>query len=324
MILALIDIGGTHLRLSLLDKQKGDGFEEGLFFEHKEKTSLGKEALSLQLKEIKVLIEKQCQLNKKKLEGLSVGFPANLSFCNKKYVIPGSGANISLKKGEWDDVSIQDLFQSIFPQSFVFVINDAFAQCLGGVHQYLNAQKPSHFPIHVAYVGMGTGLGGAFCKVMGPDHIDFISDGHIYDVMIKGPKGVCIAEDVLSGSGFLNQFGQKPETIFLDTRYIEQLKETTAVIGKMCYHLLKYLLVGPLKKRDTLWSKDEINKVAKTELFLFGASFAKASLGRDLWFDTCQKHLLEDKALLKKPKLYFIPEPDRAAMQGLFHFILKK
>lgn len=70
----------------------------------------------------------------------------------------------------------------------VFAGNDALAQ-MGAALNILLQDESIGIKIKgkvVGYVGPGTGLGGGFAKVDERGDIEFITDGHIYDLMIPG------------------------------------------------------------------------------------------------------------------------------------------
>ena len=297
----LIDIGGTNVRAALVLSAAPN---LDVLWDIREPTQLGVHGLQSQCIALyqKVLIE--AEKSKLQLEAVSIGFPANISLDAVKTVVPGSGQNISIESDEWAGISIQQFFEKVFKDIPVFVINDALAQCWGGLMEngfkrYIRAQQT------VVYIGMGTGLGGACCVIDESLRPSFFTDGHLYDIWLEGSSGRCIAEEYLSGTGFFERTGYKPEQV-CDLKVPESLQYWRS-LGEDLHQLMSIIQSGSVLKRDTLWSQTDQSKLKNVNIWLFGASFAKASPARDLWMSQ----------LDAREHIYVLKEPDMAAMRGL-------
>ena len=134
---------------------------------------------------------------------LYVGLPGNFEPGSDICPTFGSARQLILKNEEFPTESITDWLMQHFPKGMgLFGVNDALAQAVGA----MQAQWFDDFKGKVmVYLGPGTGLGGAILKLGDdPNMFEVITDGHLYDicVTIRGQKSM--AEDVLSGRGFLS------------------------------------------------------------------------------------------------------------------------
>ena len=77
---------------------------------------------------------------------------------------PGSAPNICLKENEFDFLDLNQFFSSCFGSKYSFkIVNDAIAQCCGAMEAYqLQSKRLSNHKM-ISFLGLGTGLGGAFC-----------------------------------------------------------------------------------------------------------------------------------------------------------------
>lgn len=297
----LIDIGGTNVRLVLLESISNN---KAVVWEKRVATQIGVTGLKKQCEELYSRVRKKVADLDLKLIAVSIGFPANLSLDKAKSVIKGSALNISVKENEWAGISMQAYFEAIFSDLPVFVINDALAQCWGGLKEK-GLQGRLKYKDTVVYLGMGTGLGGACCYLGKNLEPNFFTDGHIYDIWIEGPKGKCIAEDWLSGRGVFAYTGFSAEEL---AKVENQASENYwRRLGQDLNQLMQIIQSGEIKKRDTRWETTDQLSLKQVDLWVLGASFVKESKARDLWFSQ----------LNKTENIYLLEEPDQAAMVGL-------
>ena len=159
------------------------------------------------------------------ITNVAIGVPGCLQGRTGTVIRKGTGRQLGVYSGEFDDCDIGFLLRECLPSNIPLVLlNDAVAQCLGGV-QALKIENGS-----IGYIGPGTGLGGAFVDLNG-SLPEVKTDGHIYDIAIPCPiTGQLIqAEDILSGRGIVEQWGVQPvdlntpDGIILNTDIIESL-----------------------------------------------------------------------------------------------------
>ena len=83
--------------------------------------------------------------------------------------------------------------------------NDGVCQLAGGVYQICqqlpNQETESLVNQKIAYIGPGTGLGGAFATITS-EGLQFYTDGHIFDMEIQSESGFPVgAETVFPAQG---------------------------------------------------------------------------------------------------------------------------
>ncbi|MCK4881467.1 MAG: hypothetical protein KAS92_00415, partial [Candidatus Omnitrophica bacterium] len=128
---------------------------------------------------------------------------------------PGSAANLGINKSDFDGINMDEEFTKRLGVKTV-VRNDALAQMGFGLQALLDSEDTRKILTgkKVAYIGPGTGLGGAFGQIDNDGNVEYYTDGHIYDlkiedgmelvINIEGSETVTIpltgmAEDVFSG-----------------------------------------------------------------------------------------------------------------------------
>ena len=151
-------------------------------------------------------------------------------------------------------------------------INDAKAQALGSIY---TSWRDSFKQSVLLYIGPGTGLGGAIVS-MGNNstQFEFISDGHIYDILVEIQGQTMIAEDILSGRGIYEHTGKQAKELN-DSH--DLLKDYQHVITN-CTECLNQLITK-LKNQSAIkmsakhnWSESVQQKVAKFNAIILGGS----------------------------------------------------
>ena len=301
----LIDIGGTSIKCVLVEpKQELDPTLKALW-QHRWPSSKGIEVFTDSIKQLKQAMLKECAAFGKQLEAVSIGFPANMSLDESKTILRGAAPNLSLFQGEWDGISMQAFFEEQFEGIKVRVVNDAVAQCLGGVVQYY--QQHIKASKKFGFMGIGTGLGGAFCCTDSLGVASFYTDGHIYDFCIQGPnQKMGLAEDFISGRGFQSLYGIDAQHA-QNSQGFEEYKPIWKDFGKRINMFLMELKQGHLQKSPRPWPQEDIKAIQDVEQWLIGGSFAKVSKARDYWL-----------SFVDVVPVWCLEQPDEAAFLGLY------
>lgn len=199
-----IDIGGTKVAGGIISPElTGDAM---ILHKHTVEFKRGKEALQQSIKELLGTVKAWGDEQELTLSStICVGTAGNIS-PDLPVVLSGSAVNLGLYPEEFDNVNMEDLLKDAVNQDYSFrVCNDGCCQLAGGV-RYVKESLDFNAILNkkVAYIGPGTGLGGAFATVT-ENGLDYYTDGHIYDMEIINYKQQPIfAEGVFSGTGFKN------------------------------------------------------------------------------------------------------------------------
>ena len=108
---ALIDIGGTSIKCSLVEAKQENYPTLKSLWRHRLASQKGIKAFLASLEQLKRNLDSECLRLGKCLEAVSIGFPANMSLDQSKTILPGAAPNLSVTYGEWDGISMQAFFQ---------------------------------------------------------------------------------------------------------------------------------------------------------------------------------------------------------------------
>ncbi len=202
--------------------------------------------------------------------GLSV--PGKLVGPFASVIFPGSARNLEVKSGELDHVDWRSLIKDSIN---VTVKNDAVCQLIGGAQLLIQANKIPHFtPCQMGYIGPGTGLGGGIATSLNPP--EFISDGHLYDMMLCrdphdtfSPAGKWVmAENVVSGRAFKQLSGHGAHEATPDDVAIG------LTMGRYIGQMIHRVQSGDWKKHDSSqnWTTADVLRAKSTDVWLLGGS----------------------------------------------------
>jgi hypothetical protein len=230
---------------------------------------------------------------------------------NGSVVDPGSAKNLGLFPEEFDYFDWDNDIKARLPKSWTIkVFNDALCQCRGGLY-FLSQQRryASVFnSAKIAYIGPGTGLGGALADCDKEGIPLFYSDGHIFDICLESG----MAEDEISGRAFFNKTGHScREWTPKDIHIIEKMGESLA-------ELMANLHKGTVTKKDGInqWSKPILNRVLGTSIFLIGGSLGTRRGVSSILLASCKRHLATFFKGKHPIRWIRIPSPNKAALLG--------
>ena len=200
---------------------------------------------------------------------VTVAMPGRFIGPTQSVVSPGSAAQLNAVNGELDGVDMMPLLRSIFDGRKVMIINDAIAQFYGGVKLNFDKCKGKK----VAYIGIGTGLGGGIGYVT--QGLNLLTDGHIFDIQVTRLDGsLCMAEDVLSGRAFYNRIGMTPQYVNQHAQWTAEVEDVIYEMGDVLSQLMEMLYHGEVYKCDAAqdWDLDDLETLKGTGCFLIGGS----------------------------------------------------
>jgi hypothetical protein len=316
-----IDIGGTKTAFGILELVNTT---PELKYGSKIKTVRGIDGIKRGLASIISNCEEWANLHLRTLNStIFVGTAGNLSGENKSIVLPGSAVHLGTTPTEFDNCDLEALFTSACNNKYTFIIkNDGVAQLAGGLNSAFksNSVRNSLLGEKVAYIGPGTGLGGAFAEIGFDGQTDFFTDGHIFDMEIKNSKGALVgAESVYSGTGF--HTNNNVTTLSLNDSPKQFQKHKTA-IEDMGYYLAQICIAihkGHFKKLSKYsWSAKDYSQVKGIKHFFMGGSVGVSGPVSDLILNIA-------KSQIKKQGLHFtfykIDSPIKAALLGAYAFL---
>tara|TARA_Y100000591_G_scaffold333387_1_gene376873 strand:+ start:6781 stop:7731 length:951 start_codon:yes stop_codon:yes gene_type:complete len=227
--------------------------------------------------------------------------------------LPGNfrmGHDISIKKGSarqlihenehFFDLNITPWLTQYFPENLsLFAINDAMAQAVGSVYttwcdDYANKV--------MLFMGPGTGLGGAIIKIGdNREDVTFITDGHIYDVMVDIQGQEWMAEDILSGRGIFERTGVVAKALNERDDYWNQNQGVIHDCADCAVQIVMNIKQKTIQKkcRKNNWSPSDIELAAKIECVLLGGSIGtKGRLGQVL--NQCLSHVMDGRVIQSK------------------------
>lgn len=271
-VIISLDIGGSTSRVGLIHYVT---FQP--LWSHKQTTPKGFVKVLNIIKELYQLARDACnQLNLAAMPTICLSLPGNFPM----------GKHIELKEGSALQIlnyeapicpkkaskKIQEAM-SIFPNWFA--LNDGWAQCIGGVHQLWSKEMMNH---RFLYIGIGTGLGGAVVEVRNsPLDVEFITDGHIYDIVCHHG----MAEDIVSGRAIQTMFDMDAKRVVRLPCIWQQdiaFKTITQTMIEIVHHIKK----GTVKKQQSRnqWPINERRRAQGISGILLGGSIgAKSAFG---------------------------------------------
>ncbi len=300
-----MDIGGTKIAYGLFQQNT-------LVYNHEKKAEKGLTALSRVIK----TIEEDCQAIAKKNHWIldsvvRIGAPGKLIGTEACVIEPGSAKNLGIYPEEFDNLNWKTWIQTSLDKPIdVAVFNDALCQCRGGIEQLKSLKMYEDFFRNkkLAYIGPGTGLGGALAVCDETGYPKFYSDGHIFDIMLDGK----MAEDELSGRAFYEKTGHHAsELVASDMPVLDEMGRTMASVMMRLYS-------GQVEKRNgqSQWSTSVLDTVKDTDLFLIGGSLGTAPDLSPPILSSCT-HYLKQVFNDRMPfSLIKIPNPKKAALLG--------
>ena len=238
------------------------------------------------------------------------GIPGNFSPGGEIVVNNGSGLQLIKNNEDFKENNLTDWILNEMNQKFEFLfINDALAQAIGGIYQvginkFINKR--------VLYIGPGTGLGGALIDVgESINDLNVLSDGHIYDVMIKGDDGAeKMAEDMISGRALYEKSGVYPKEIAESDELWLKHEPCIQKMGDDLIQLLSVLTSGDFSKKNpnNNWGKEDQLLLKNIDIVLFGGSILnKGKMGKYY-----QKRFINEINM----DIKFIKDPTEAALLG--------
>lgn len=220
------------------------------------------------------------KLNNKKInQTILISMPGNFEYKEKVICRAGSAKQI-VKKNETVPVNSFMTWVSAYVESGyqLKIVNDGKAQALGAIYSsWIDAYNSKTF----LYIGPGTGLGGAIIKInQNEPHYEFITDGHIFDILVEIENKKFMAEDILSGKGVFQHLGISAKE--LNKQYELQKKNTEYVskMGDVCIKIINAIKTKTLTKKYGSWNKSELTSAANINYVILGGSIGtKGALG---------------------------------------------
>lgn len=275
-----LDVGGTKTTVGFIDHTKKRVFQKSTH-----PTVTGWESFP---SFIGGLIKTGGKITEKERYDLDcrvyVALPGNFLMGSDIKVKEGSARQLIHKNEHFFDLNITPWLTQSFPENVsLFAINDAMAQAVGGVYttwcdDYANKV--------MLFMGPGTGLGGAILKI-GDDREDvtFITDGHIYDVMVDIQGQEWMAEDILSGRGIFERTGVVAKALNERDDYWNQNQGVINDCADCAVQIVMNIQEKKVKKNITQnhWNDHELALASEVEIILLGGSIGtNGRLGKTL------------------------------------------
>ena len=266
------DIGGTKVQVVIFTKQTCD---YRIIYEKKVQTQLGLSAL----KNILKMLFGDCldYLATKSLSCDPCVYIAMVGEFKSDLVLkPGSAFNLCSFDTEFDNLDLNVFFKSCFGKFSFKILNDALSQCYAGMYSFAKNYKTQHKII--SYLGLGTGLGGAFFDSSLAKNGDFFSDGHVSRVLIESrfSREYVNAESLLSNVFFKTLFKKNADQILLNDVLLTKFKKELELFKYHFFDLFDCLF-GINSIACSTWSDNEIKIIKKTSLLLIGGSIGTSS-----------------------------------------------
>lgn len=246
---------------------------------------------------------------------IGIALPGCLVGTHKTRIRVGTGRQLGQLDGEFDNCDVAELLSTVLPPTIpVTFLNDAQAQCLGGIHQLQLTDTA------VGYIGPGTGLGGAFCD-LSDGTPQLRTDGHIFDIAIPHPQTgePVYAESILSGQGIQSTWRMSPITLNTE-QGMHQHASLIHQLGVSLATLITQLYSGQPQHLSGLsaWSVDDCQWVATVPTYVIGGSIGTIDpLSTQLL--TIARRQLEQASV--PIDLAVIPSIQKAPLQGLAQYI---
>ncbi|MBM3309019.1 MAG: ROK family protein [Candidatus Altiarchaeales archaeon] len=181
----LVDVGGTKEKALVVGvDREGNLLRDVVLYSEEAKTQKGVKSHYDGLAGLIERVQANAGSGVRVLPIVCVGSPGRFV---DGVIQPGSAGNLGTTKHEFDGINPAVELGNRLPAK-VFVGNDAVAQ-MGAALGILLASPETAAKVKgkkLAYIGPGTGLGGGFARVDSEGNITFMTDGHIYDILIPG------------------------------------------------------------------------------------------------------------------------------------------
>jgi hypothetical protein len=232
----------------------------------------------------------------------------------------GSASNICAFEGEFDDVCLADFFSDCFASNYkLYIVNDALAQCCGGYYVY-NQSKRENFKSVISYLGLGTGLGGAFAEFKKEKGLSFFTDGHVSRVQMKSrlTNSNITAEEVLSAHYFKSIGVLDVKNFLSQANYSQHTRAQLNLLGAHFCDLVD-LLFGNITTYHASWAKKDIVKIKQTSLLLIGGSIGVSELTKPFLYDIYFPYLNQTYSNIE---IYLITNSFNCATLGAYLYFL--
>ena len=315
--LLLVDLGGTKTFYGVLPSNATS--TDDFYFRKVRETIKGKKGLYQLFSTILDDISKQSKVPSGcHISQVLIACPGRII---DGVISPGSCNNMSIVQGELDGLDLISFLAPLFAKNTrLTVMNDAEAQMAGGVIECLQDESLSGYVLDqtVGYIGPGTGLGGGFCEVDSKGRLQFITDGHLYDVRMTDSQGSeQKAEDLISGRAFKTITGysakQMSDSRDLFLHHIDDISRMGAYIVSLIQLILEGHIFKSLSQND--WPLTDIDKVKGCRTFLLGGS-----LGTKGYFGEALQTAIQiclDESDLEDVHVVPLPDSDEAPFIGL-------
>ena len=236
---------------------------------------------------------------------------------NSAIILPGTAVNLGNTPTEFDNLDLKQLvLDSAGSQLNCQIVNDALLQLAGGLlYAYDAGISLAHKTI--AYIGPGTGLGGAFARLT-PSGVEPITDGHIFDMQLHDPLGQPVmAEDVFSGRGFQQTYDMSLKEINASEHLLTQFESQIQQLGGYLAQIMINIYQGHFKKySDYPWKPCDYTSIKHIDTFILGGSIAtKGVIAKTI--KNRATSLFQDQLGIT-PQVFSIPDTVKAALIGGF------
>lgn len=239
---------------------------------------------------------------------VSISMPGN--FDKQGLLKPGSAENLGTFDGEFDLFSPKNALMKLSPGKLFFIQNDALAQCLGSYLMLLDRNPELEDTGHYGFMGIGTGLGGAFLDMSDKKYPMFYTDGHIFDLEIPSFPNEPI-ENILSHRGIIRLTGFQAKELNTDDISWIKSKKIIESVGGYVAELIYLIQSGMTAKKG--WSDEDTHRVSEFNTYILGGSIGcKGRLGKTI-LSSARSELYK---MGLDVKLYQETDPDHAALLG--------
>lgn len=316
---AVIDIGGTKIAYGLLSNP--ENVLPCIHYQQSIPFKKGLAHLKLAIHEISHDIQSWATNNTVTINPtIIVGSAGNFK-PNTTTILPGTAINLGNTPQEFDGIDLNKIMLHACNNHFQYKIyNDASLQLAGGI-AYAQHENINFLNKKIAYIGPGTGLGGAFAT-LAQSGLEFVTDGHIFDMQLKDShNNPVMAEDVFSGRGFFQHHNITPKEINQSQTLQKKYQLAIDQLGHYLSQIMIQIYQGKFKKLSQyLWQKNDYDAIKQTQCFILGGSIGSKGLIANQIKQIAQTQFY--KKLNIKPAIYKIPDTEKAALIG--GFLLKE
>tara|TARA_Y100001968_G_scaffold278917_1_gene274560 strand:- start:1026 stop:2024 length:999 start_codon:yes stop_codon:yes gene_type:complete len=313
--IGVIDIGGTKIAYALVGSSQS--ILPQCLMQRQIPFKKGIASLKLALKQIiKDITTWAQQYDRSESLELIVGSAGNFK-PNSAIILPGTAVNLGNTPTEFDGLDLKKIIlDASNSQLNCQIVNDALLQLAGGLlYAYDAGLSLAHKTI--AYIGPGTGLGGAFARLT-PSGLEPITDGHIFDMKLHNHLGQPVmAEDVFSGRGFQKSYHISLKEINDSEALLIQFESQIQQLGDYLAQIMINIYQGHFKKySDYPWKPSDYESIKHLDTFILGGSIATKGVIAKTIKDRATS-LFQDQLGIT-PKLFSIPDTTKAALMGGF------